>query len=152
MREREHLRESSGGLPAPEHLQARLAAGWKLVALEWERDERESGAPRPAWVEETPYGLQISGDCLQLVENPSETQVIITALDLIVDDCPLSRIADELNIRGYRARDGNPWTVTALFNLLPRMIQVGPRVFSSERWAATRLHRRLTPFATGPEA
>ena len=152
MRERESLRGSSGDFPSPEHLQARLAAGWKLVALEWERDGGEPSAAPPAWVEEIPYGLQISGDCLQLVENPLETQIIVTALDLIVDDCPLSRIAEELNARGYRARDAKPWTVTALFNLLPRMIQMGPRVFSSERWAATRLHRRLTVVSTGGEA
>jgi len=55
-----------------------------------------------------------------------------------VEDCPLSRVADELNTRGYRMRDGNPWGPGALFKLLPRMIQVGPQLFTSERWASRR--------------
>ena len=133
MREREYFRESAVDLLTPDHLQGRLAAGWKLVALEWERSEDEPGSEREAWIEEIPYGLQISSDSLRLVENPGETQVIVAALDMIVDDCPLSRAVDELNRRGFRTRDGKPWTKTALFNLMPRMIQVGPRVFSSER-------------------
>jgi hypothetical protein len=116
-----------------------MAAGWKLVALEWERSGDESGSERPAWIEEIPYGLQISSDCLHLVENPSETQVIIAALDMIVEDYPLSRVADELNRRGYSTRDGKEWTMTVLFDLLPRMIQVGPLVFSTERWVTRRL-------------
>jgi hypothetical protein len=138
MRETESLRESPGGLPSAEHLQARVAAGWRLVALEWERSDDAPPAERRAWVEEIPYGLQIATDCLRLVESPGETQVIVAALDMIVDDCPLSRIADELNRRGFRTREGTPWTVTHLFNLLPRMIQVGPRVFSSGEWTARR--------------
>jgi len=137
MREIESFRESPPGLPAPEHLQARVAAGWRLVALEWERAVDEPGS-QPVWEEEIPYGLQISTDCLRLVESPRETQVIVAALDMIVEDCPLSRVADELNRLGYSTREGKPWTMSALFNLLPRMIQVGPRVFSSEQWMTRR--------------
>jgi len=140
MREREYFGESPADLVTPDHLQARLAAGWKLVALEWERSGDEPSSEREAWVEEIPYGLQISSDCLRLVENPDETQVIVAALDMIVDDCPLSRVVDELNRRGYHTRDGKSWTKTALFNLMPRMIQVGPRVLSSERWITRRQH------------
>src|SRR6516164_349323 len=125
MREREYFGESPVDLLTPEHLQERLAAGWKLVALEWERSGDEPGSGREACVEEIPYGLQISSDCRRLVENPGETQVIVAALDMIVGDLPLSRIAAELNRRGYTTREGKPWSVTALFNLLPRMIQVG---------------------------
>ncbi len=53
---------------------------------------------------------------------------------MIVEDCPLSRVADEVNRRGYRTRLSEPWTPTALFNLLPRMIAVGRRVFNSDEW------------------
>jgi hypothetical protein len=72
------------------------------------------------------------------VENPTERQVIILALDMIVEDCPLSRVAEELNRRGLRQRDGQTWTPGALFNLLPRMIEVGPRLFVSEEWTQRR--------------
>ena len=85
-----------------------------------------------------PKGLQVSDDCAGLVESPSETQAIILALDMIVEDHRLSRVADELNRRGYLTRDGKPWTPTTLFHLLPRMIEVGPRVFASEEWMTRR--------------
>ena len=63
---------------------------------------------------------------------------MITALDMVVDDRPLSQVADELNRRGYKTRDGKLWTPSALFTLLPRMIQVGPRVFTSDEWSTRR--------------
>jgi len=47
-------------------------------------------------------------------------------------------VADELNRRGLRQRDGQTWTPGALFNLLPRMIEVGPRLFVSEEWTQRR--------------
>jgi hypothetical protein len=120
-----------------------MAAGWKLVALEWEKEgEGELPAQAPqipaAKTEEIPYGLQVSSDCLRLVENPSERQIIILALDMIVEDCPLSQVAEELNRRGHRTRDAKPWTPGALFSLLPRMIEVGPRLFVSEEWTQRR--------------
>ncbi|MBZ5725731.1 MAG: hypothetical protein LAP87_12120 [Acidobacteriia bacterium] len=140
MARKERIREPLDGSPTLEYLNQRMASGWKLVALEWER-EAAAPAELPATherVEEIPYGLQVSGDCQRLVENPAETQIIILALDMIVEDCPLSQVADELNRRGHRNRDGKPWTPGALFSLLPRMIDVGPRVFVSEEWVTRR--------------
>jgi hypothetical protein len=75
---------------------------------------------------------------MRLVGDPVEIESIVRALDLIVEDCPLSRVADRLNERGLRTRDGEAWTAPALFQLLPRMIQVGPRLFSSEEWLSRR--------------
>jgi len=140
MQGKENFREPMDQLPTPNHFQARVAAGWRLVALEWERPGEEASGERSRWEEAIPYGLQISEDGLRLVENPSETQVIVAALDMIADDHPLSRVAAELNRREYTTREGNAWTMTALFDLLPRMIQVSPRVFSSEQWVTRRLH------------
>jgi len=146
MAKKERTHETVDGLPSLELLTERVQAGWKLVGLEWEREApgegaetREPGAPR-SWTEEIPYGLRVSDDCARLVEAPAELEIITIALDMIVEDCPLSRVAEELNLRGYRMRDGNPWGPGALFKLLPRMIQVGPQLFSSERWTARR-HR-----------
>ena len=95
-------------------------------------------AEKEHWAEEIPFGLQVSEDCSRLVESPAEIEVIVTALDRIVEDCPLSQVAEELNRRGHRTRDGNAWTAAVLFNLLPRMIEIGPRVFSSSEWATRR--------------
>jgi hypothetical protein len=137
------IREPLTGSPTLEYLNQRMAAGWKLVALEWEKEaenEIPAGKPEnpPEKAEEIPYGLQVSSDCLRLVENPTERQIIILALDMIVEDCPLSQVAEELNRRGHRTREGKPWTPAALFNLLPRMIEVGPRLFVSEEWTLRR--------------
>jgi hypothetical protein len=135
MPKNERIREPLSGLPTLEHLVERSTAGWKLVALEWERPATVAPAEPPLQViEEIPYGLKVADDCAGLVESPPERQTILIALDMIVEDRPLSQIADELNRRGYRTREGKPWTPAVLFTLLPRMIQVGPKVFSSQEW------------------
>lgn len=140
------IREPLTASPSLEYLNQRMGAGWKLVALEWEKEdagELPEGRPEPAptKAEEIPYGLQVSSDCTRLVENPAERQIIILALDMIVEDRPLSQVSDELNRRGHHTRDGKPWSPATLFNLLPRMIEVGPRLFVSEEW--TQRRRRL---------
>jgi hypothetical protein len=138
MPQKERIREPLTELPTAEYLRERVRAGWKLTALEWERDV-ESGNVEPAqWVEDIPYGLRVSSDCSHLVDNPAEIEVIILALDMIVEDAPLSSVAHELNRRGFSTREGGQWTPTALFNLLPRMIDVGPRLFASEEWMTRR--------------
>jgi len=133
----QRIRETLADIPSQDYLQKRLESGWRLVALEWERDAPLL-AEREHWVEEIPYGLRVSSDCSRLVESPEEIAVIVTALDRIVEDCPLSQVADELNRRGHRTRQGKPWSAAAIFNLLPRMIEVGPRVFASAEWATRR--------------
>ena len=65
----------------------------------------------------------------------------MSAVNMIVDDLPMSGIAAELNRQGYRTRRDSPWTATAVFDLLPRMIEAGPRIFTREEWANRR--RRL---------
>ena len=141
MTRKEKLRESMTTMPTLEHLTTRIQAGWKLVAIEWER-ERETAASdhlsSEPLAEDIPYGLRVSDDCSGLVESLSERQVVITALDMIVDDQPLSRVADELNRRGHTTREGQPWTPTVLFTLLPRMIEIGPRLFTSTDWSTRK--------------
>ncbi len=138
MPQKERIREPLTDLPKAEYLRERVNSGWKLIALEWERDV-DSGTTEPAqWTVDIPYGLRVSSDCSRLVDNPAEIEIIILALDMIVEDAPLSSVAQALNRRGFYTRDGSPWTPTALFNLLPRMIEVGPRLFSSEEWMTRR--------------
>jgi hypothetical protein len=133
------FREPLPGLPTPEYLNERVAAGWRLVALEWERDVSDSAPQAREWIEEVPYGLKVSNDCFRLEENPDETEIIVLALDMIVEDCPLSRVAEELNRRGYRTRARDRWTPGILFDLLPRMIEVSPRLFATQQWTTRRL-------------
>jgi hypothetical protein len=133
MLNKERVREELRGPLMPEHLAEKTREGWKLTALEWERD---TPADARGTRQEVPYGLKITEDCRYLEEDQDERAVIIAALDLIVQDCGLSRVAQELNRTGYRTRTGSPWTAAALFDLLPRMIEAGPRIFTSPEWTA----------------
>jgi len=146
----ERTHETVNGLPSLEYLARKVQDGWKLVGLEWEREVAGPDPDSPAgepheWLEEIPYGLRVSDDCSRLVESPPELEILSIALDMIADDCPLSRVAVELNQRSYSTRQGNPWTPQALFNLLPRMIQVSPKLLKSERWLS---RRKKVPKAT----
>jgi hypothetical protein len=122
----------------PEYVKQRAEAGWKLVAVEWERETEAAEKEAGRVVEEVPYGLRVGDDCAHLVENPAETQVLIRMLDCLVEDYPFSKVADELNRSGLRTRSGSKWEAVSVYNMLPRLIQVGPRIFSSEEWHARR--------------
>ncbi len=141
----ERLYEVLSGPLNPEQIREKNAAGWKLVGLDWQR-EVEGEPPEPQTIrEEVPYGLRVAEDCAHLVENPTETQILTDMLRLIVQDYSISRVAEELNRKGYRTRDGSPWAPVSVFNMLPRLVQVGPRVFSSHEWQAWR--KRLIIYA-----
>jgi len=120
------------------HLEQRTAAGWRMVAIEWERPLEGFVQPSGQLETEVPYGLQVAADCLHLEENAVEKECIVTILELIVQDLPFSKIASELNDRNYRTRSGAKWDPISVFDLLPRMIEVGPRIFTSEQWAERR--------------
>ncbi|MBI3679431.1 MAG: recombinase family protein [Acidobacteria bacterium] len=107
------------------------------MAIIWEREiaTAESGE---AVREEVPFGLQVAPDCRTLEENAGEKTVILEMFEGIVQDKRLSRIAAELNQRGYRTRRGGHWTTAGVFELLPRLIEVGPRVFPTTEWAERR--------------
>jgi hypothetical protein len=104
------------------------------VALEWEREVSAEEADA-ADLAEIPYGLRIAEDCVKLVENPAEKEALTAMLHLIVDDdIPFSRVGEVLNERGFRTRNGSKWTQSAIFEMLPRLIEVAPRIYSSKAW------------------
>src|SRR5438876_9312798 len=97
---KERIREAITGMPTLEYLMRRVELGWTLAALEWER-EITAEKPEPKSIsEQIPYGLQVAPDCQGLVENPAEMEIITVAVDMVVQDCPLSQVAAELNRRG----------------------------------------------------
>jgi len=132
----EHLREIVVAELDPELVRQRTEAGWRLVAVEWQREVEGEGEAREA--EEVPYGMMVADDCFHLVENPKEREVLVLMMDLIVEDHPLSHVARELNLKGYRTRRGGLWSQVSVFNMLPRLVDVGPRIFSSEDWEERR--------------
>jgi hypothetical protein len=146
MANQEQLRELVSGELDPEHVRTRLAAGWKMVAVEWQREVKGSASGN-GFQEEVPYGLQVGNDCVHLVDNPRERDALVLMMDLIVQDHPLSHVARELNLKGYRTREGAPWTQVSVFNLMPRLVEAGPRIFSSEEWEARR--KRLARAVAG---
>ena len=135
------VREVVKSLPDPVYLAQRSEAGWKLVALEWERVGQTGETQNQPIREEVPYGLRVSDDCFHLEENPEELQVLMLMMEEIVQDNPLSKVVSALNAAGFRTREGDPWDAVGVFNMLPRLIEVGPRMFSTEEWELRR--RRL---------
>jgi hypothetical protein len=91
---------------------------------------------------EIPYGLRVSETGDRLEQNGAEVEVMSTMLDLIVQDLPLSQVALELGSRGFTMRNGVPWTQTAVFQLLPRLVEVAPAIYASAGWAERRRQRR----------
>jgi hypothetical protein len=135
----ERIRDVISGPFSPEIMRQRTSAGWKLVSLEWRRELPESEAPSEgAFAEDIPYGLRISDDCQRLEVDSAENRVLMTMMELLVQDFSYSSIVSDLNEKGFRMRDGRPWNRVALFNMTPRLIEVGPRLFSTEEWRKLR--------------
>lgn len=135
----ERVREVLSSPPAAEYWQEKAAEGWRPVAVEWEREVEGAEGDGPLR-EEVPYGLKVSDDCLYLEENPTEVEAVRLILEQIVADRPLSVAAEELNRRGFRQRSGAQWTQVVVFNMLPRLVEMAPRIYSSEEWNEKR-HR-----------
>ena len=135
----ERIRDVISGPFSPEVMRQRTAAGWQLVSLEWRRELPDSEAPTiGAFAEDIPYGLRISDDCQRLEIDAAENRVLMTMMELLVQDFSYSSIVSDLNEKGFRMRDGRPWNRVALFNMTPRLIEVGPRLFSTEEWKKLR--------------
>ena len=129
-RVRETLRQSI----TPEYLERKANEGWRPVAIEWERDAIADGPTRVP----LPYGLGVAEDGRDLVENAAEMSILRRILAGIVADRPLSDIAAELNGHGVAQRDGSPWTVPSVFDLLPQVIEMAPSIYESEAWKTSR--------------
>jgi len=116
-------------------IQQRVAGGWQMVSIEWRRERPDADTPTEgAFGEDIPYGLRISDDCQRLEVEPRENQVLMMMMEMIGQDFPYSSIVSDLNEKGFRMRDGRPWNRVAVFNMMPRLIEAGPRLFSSEEW------------------
>ncbi|MBT9333218.1 hypothetical protein [Paracidobacterium acidisoli] len=135
----ERIRDVISGPFSPEVMEQRMAAGWKLVSIEWRRELPDSEAPTEgAFSEQIPYGLRISDDCSRLEIDPKENQALLLMMELLVQDFPFSNIASDLNEKGFRMREGRRWSPVAVFQMVPRLIEVGPRLFSTDEWEARR--------------
>jgi hypothetical protein len=134
----ERVRQVLSSPFAAEELKSQTEEGWKIVAIEWEREMPEAAPQAAPVAEEPPFGLQVSKETEQLEVNPTEREALFLMMELTVQEGPYSRIADELNRRGFRTRQGRKWGPVSVFQMLPRLIEVGPRIFSTEEWQERR--------------
>jgi hypothetical protein len=132
----ERVRDFMTDPPSEEYFALKADQGYRLVSIEWERGEAAGGPP----LEEVPFGLRVASDCRRLEESPDEIQVLLLMMEGIVKDSPLSTAVKTINERGFRTRDGQKWTLRAVFDLLPRLIDLGPRLGTSEEWVDRRKH------------
>jgi len=137
MKRTEWLREVASTWPTSDQIRDKASSGWRLAAIEWERDVDQAKGPRPADGldgEEIPFGTRIAGDCVHLEANPTEVEVLNLLAEMVVQDHSYKHMADILNERAFRTREGKPWTALAVFKLTPRLIEVAPRILSGAEW------------------
>ena len=135
----ERIRQTLSGPIRLEDVEKFQSQGWKAKVIEWEREVPATAAqPQEPGVEEPPFGLRIADDCSTLEENPAEKEILLTMMELIIQDGPYSFIAQQLNGKGYLTRHGTKWSPVAVFEMLPRLIEAGPKIFSTEEWQRRR--------------
>jgi len=92
----ERIREWMRVPVGPEYFKEKAEAGWKLVAVEWQREGEAGLEEAPKLIEDVPFGLRVAADCQHLEEDPTERDILVLMMDLIVQDQPLSKVADEI--------------------------------------------------------
>ena len=137
MKKTERVRQVVSGPLGVADLKQQTEKGWKLVAIEWEREVDAAEDQLPA---DVPFGLQMAPETQRLEENPVEREMLFLLMELIVQEGSYARIADEINRRGFRTRQGAEWSPVSVFEMLPRLIEVGPHVFQSPEWQKRRRH------------
>lgn len=135
----ERIRDLISGPFSPDVIRQRTAAGWQMVSIEWRRELPDAEAPSEGvFDEEIPYGLRISDDCARLEADTTEHQVLMEMMEMLAQDFSYSSIVSSLNEKGFRMRNGLPWNRIAVFRMIPRLIEVGPRFFNSDEWELRR--------------
>ncbi len=110
MKKTERIRETLPAWPDRDYLRQKEVAGWRLVAVEWEREidiAPESHVSHPEAsqsAEEIPYGLRVASDCHHLEENPPEMEILKFLAEMIT----------------------------------PRLIEVAPRILSGREWESRK--------------
>jgi hypothetical protein len=132
----ERLRELVSGDLDPGLFERRREEGWRVLAIEWERNgETSRGAPD---FFDVPFGFRVASDCRHLQKDAAEAEVLRMIMRGVVNDQPLSIIAGELNTKGFRTRSGQPWNPASVFRLLPAVVDHGPRILADPEWPAFR--------------
>lgn len=129
----EHVRDAVTSESSADLMRQRTEAGWHMTAIEWER-ESKAVPDGEAGFEPVPFGLRVAGDCRHLEQDPAEHEVLTTIAEMLVRDERMPVIAATLNARGLRTREGEAWSAGAVFNLMPRVVEASPKIFSHSGW------------------
>ncbi len=140
----QHSRDIIRGELTLDYFAKKFAEGWKVRAIDWSREAREGAeayeTPFTHLLSEedaVPFGYRLTGEKL-LEENPLEATVLLLILEQIVHEKRIPEIAAQLNRQGYLTRKGGSWGPTEVFDLLPRVIEVGPTLLKSDIWRERR--------------
>ena len=92
MAKTERVRQDVSASFGPDDLRRQSELGWKLVAVEWER-ELPDAAAEPSVPDHVPFGLQVAQDPPpRLEENPTEREVLFLIMEMTIQDGPYSMI------------------------------------------------------------
>jgi hypothetical protein len=73
-----------------------------------------------------------------LEDDPLEMQTLKFLAEMIVQDVSFRSMADALNAREYRTRDGRPWNAASVFILTNRVIEIAPRILFGAEWESRK--------------
>jgi hypothetical protein len=139
-----YLREQLTQPITLEYFSRRLAEGWTLSAIEWTKLASEKDLlERADASHEVPFGERIADDCKHLLEDPREMEILSIIYDGVLSGYRPGQIAANLNERGYRTRYGSVWSATAVFELMPRVIEVSPELQKRPEWPVRRTKLNL---------
>ena len=140
------IRDIISGPLTLDYFNQRTAKGWIISAVEWRKPlTKESETPAPEMdVQEVPYGQHIAQDCGHLVDDAFEMDVLLFIYERVVSGWPPTELAAELNNHGYRTRRGSLWTASAVFDLLPRLIELSPKLQAQPDWPSRRAQLTVT--------
>jgi Recombinase len=136
----DRIRDIVSGPLTLDYFNQRTAKGWVVSAVEWRAPStEESEAPAPeTQLQEVPYGQHIAQDCGHLVDDAFEMDVLLFIYERVVSGWRPPELAAELNHHGYRTRRSSPWTASAVFDLLPRLIELSPKLQARPDWPSRR--------------
>ena len=134
VRRTERIRQAASAKLTWDEIQRFQSQGWNLIALEWERNVPEGATSEARAHEDPPFGLRVAMDSPTLEADRTENEALLAMMELLIQDGPYSSIAEELNRRGFRTREGLKWSPVSVFEMLPRLIDAGPQILSSENW------------------
>ena len=83
MKKTERVRQAVTGVVSESEIREPAEKGWKLVAVEWERDVEVIEEKLPGQV---PFGLRVATDTQWLEEDPNEWETLFQLLELVAQE------------------------------------------------------------------